>query len=453
MIRKTIILVSLLALCTTMQAQEATQTASIDTTTKKLEKANTALQNTIQKLQKKLIKKLTKKHRNLDARQLDSLITAKLNTIEEKLSKILPDSSKAFISKLCTPCAEIATIQQDLQEKVSLTPPNLDIAKDIKISIKELDQLKNLMQSLNLPDLNQLKSLDLKTLATEKLPISKTDLTKLQSSAANLKGLLDNYAKQFEGWEEKLIAQITSIEELKMLQEQQQRIANYKPLPAGYRDKIQGMQTNNYVKEQLEAKAEEYKKIGKTTLQEKLDQGLAQITKAKTKFPSLESLKDAPKRPPNPLKGEPLIKRLKLGGDIQVNKQNPTSIDLSLQVGYLLNPKAQLGIGAAYRISTGDRFKKVDFNEALFTSKIFFNHFVYKTFYTQAIFENNRIMIKDQNDISNGKQWVQSGMVGIGKEFPITKKMKGSTSILYNLLHDEKSPYQKPWVFRVGFIF
>jgi len=448
-LKKLLVFIGLLTYCYLAQSQETTTNVDFDAVTQKLDKANNLLQKKITKLQQKIEKKLQKKFPDLDSQQLDSLI-------EARTSAVLPDSVRAVISKFCSACQEIETIKQDLKERIDVTPPNLDIAKDLNVSIDELDELKAMVQELQLPDLDQLKSfdlesLDLKKMALDKLPFSEKDLMALKEQAGSIKALLDDYKSVFDGWEEKVLERLSSLEEVQLLKEQQERIASYKPLPDGYRDRLEGMQTNDFVADQLEAKAAEYEQLGKETLQEKLDEAIAEMTKAKKKYPSLESLKDAPKRPENPLKDEPLGKRLKFGGDLQVNRESPTSVDVSVQIGYLFNPKAQLGFGVSYRIPTGDKFSSVDFSESLFSTRFFFNHFVYKRFYLQAVYESNRITILDQNDISIGQEWVQSGMIGLGKEFPISKKVNMSTSILYNFLYNDKSPYQKPWVFRVGF--
>lgn len=50
----------------------------------------------------------------------------------------------------------------------------------------------------------------------------------------------------------------------------------------------------------------------------------------------------------NSLEGRPLSKRLVLGGTFQIN-HDPTSLDLSPLLGYRINNKYTLGIGATYR--------------------------------------------------------------------------------------------------------
>ncbi len=474
--RRILVFIGLLSICYLLPAQVKQEPVNIDIITKKLEKINKKLQGKIFKFQRKLEKKLQKKYPDLSRLQMDSLVSS-----ERKAD--LPDSLKNNLAKFCTGCPTLAGLKKELQEKTNLTPPNLDIGKDLNISIKELDKLQAMYQKLQLPDLNKFKDVDLKSMALDQSPLSGGDLKGIEGKAGDLKGksgdlkslalaksplsagdlkkltdntgdlssLLDEYKKEFEGWEGELLAKVTNLEEIKLLQEQQKKLEEYKPLPEGYRSKIDQFQTNDFVKTQLEKKAEELKKMGGETLQKKFDDALAKVTKAKKKFPDLESLKDAPKRPPNPLEGQPFNKRLRLGGNLQVNRQAPTSIDFSAKLGYLLNPKAQIGIGMAYRFSTGTNFSSFALNDELFSAKLFFDHFIYKSFYLQSVLEWNRTELKDKTDISLGTHWVQSGFVGLGKEFAISKKLKGSMSVLYNFLHDEKSPYKKPFVFRVGF--
>ena len=441
-LRKIFTFISIVLICNFSVAQVKEAPANVDVLTKKLEKVNNTFQKKVLKLQKKLEKKLIKKYPNLDAAQLDSLI-------EAKTPDFLPDSLTSDLVNLEGQSTQIGNIKQQIQEKLKLTPPNLDIGKDLNVSIKELDKLQSLYDKLQIPNMDELKSK--RNLLKDKLPISPTELKQLQAKSGDLNGVLDEYKKEFEGWEEKLLAEVTSLEEVKLLQEQQKRLADYKPLPDGYRDNIEQFQSNDFVKTKLEEKAAEFQKIGAETLQEKFDKALTKVTDAKKKFPSLESLKDAPKRPPNPLKNQPFTRRLRLGGNIQVNRQAPTSVDFALQVGYLLTPKSQIGLGSAYRFSTGEKFSSFNLNNELFTVKLFYDHFISKSFYAQGVVEWNRKALKDLNDVSLGNEWVQSGLVGIGKEIPFSKKLKGTISVLYNLLHDQNSPYQRPLVFRVGF--
>jgi len=418
-------------------AQEETKTFGLEKLTKQTEKANKALQKKVTQLQNKLEKKLRKANPDLTADQLDSLKTAQTEEIPTNLEeKLLQDSALQKIKKW----------KSSLQKDLDLTPPNLDIAKDLKVSIKELDELQSLYEKVKIPELKvpdfQIKAKEL---------ISKSDLSGLTDKAEDLQKLVSDYKNNFKGWDEKLLAKATSIEELKLLKEQQEKLAAYKPLPEGYRESMEGFQTNDFVKEQLEAKAEEIKKIGGETLQEKFDAAQTKLSEAKEKYGSLESLKDAPKRKPNPYKGDSFLKRIKWGGNFQINKNDPASVDVSLQASYLLNQRARFGTGVSYRITVGKNFQQVDFKDQVFGTRTFFDYTIYKSIYLEALMEWTRTRLKETTELPSNHIWTRAFMLGAGNRFNITKKLKGTFTVLYNFSYNENSPHPSPWVFRAGF--
>ncbi len=426
------------------QETQPTVTPDVHVATKKLDKVNGALQKHIARIKQKLEKKLSKKYPDLQPAQLDSLL-------QEKVS-FLPDSLRPNLSSLCEGCPDLSQLKNQLENDIKLTPPDLDITKELNVSVKELESLQELYQKVQLPDLKNIQDGALGDLKPD-VPISEGDLKKLTSSVSDFNSAFEVYKKQFEGWGEKSLAKAFDLEQVKYLQQLRDKQSKMKPIPEGYGQLSEGMQTNDFVKQQLESKAEELKKMGGESLQQKFDKAMVEVNKAKRKYADLkEGLGEAPKRP-NPLASEPFHKRLRLGGNLQVNRENPTSVDLAARLGYQLNPKAQIGLETAYRISTGDRFRSFDFDDELFSSRLFFDHFVYKSFFMQAVLEWNRQQVTDQNDVNIGIEWVQSGLIGVGKEFPLGKKLRGAMTISYNVLHDENSPYRRPWVFRFGFRF
>jgi hypothetical protein len=69
-----------------------------------------------------------------------------------------------------------------------------------------------------------------------------------------------------------------------------------------------------------------------------------------------------------------------------------------------------------------------------------------KSFYFHAEYESFNRPFRE------ARTWNNQALAGIGREFAVVKSIKGNVSILYNFLHDEKSPYSRPVVFRFGFV-
>lgn len=446
---------------------------AVNILSKQLDKVNNALSKKLDKINKKLEKRLVKLYPQLKGVNIDSLMEERVYN-NDKLAKLknstadLPTDSLSLdapdlnqiagekVDELAISDSTLTVIQklrEELMADMDLTPRGLDLHQEMGETMAKLGKTEELMKSLKTPDFPELPDLKIPTLP--KVPDVKTllpkDIGKLESQLSELTTLMKDYKGQFKGWSEKFLARATSLEEVKMLQQQKERMDAYKPLPEGYREKMEGFQTNDFVKEKLQAKAEDIKRVGGTGLQEKFDVAQKKIAEAKEKYGSLNSLEDAPKRKPNPYKGEPFLKRIKLGGNFQVNRQQPASIDAALQLSYLINQNARIGTGFSYRIATQKRITNLDFDDQVFTTRAFFDYTVFKTIYAEALYESSSLEVIDRNDISQGKQWVQSGMVGIGNRLSVAKKIEMNVTTLYNFLHDERSPYSSPWIFRVGF--
>ena len=457
-------------------AQEQAEPVKTDIITKKLEKVNQALSKRLDKINNKLQKKLLKLYPQLKDVNIDSLLESRItypgstgasDTVGlDSTSLVAPGQLTAFetqaMSKLDSmglddeTLASINELKQQLTADLGKTPRGLDVHQNMSESLAKLGKMEELQKQLVLPEFPEMPELKLPATPDAsqfKSALPQADLDKLKGQLTEVSTLFDEYKKGFEGWEEKLLNQVTSLEEVKLLQSQKKMMDAYKPLPEGYRDNLEGFQTNDFVKKRLEAKAEEIKKVGGKSLQEKFDEAQSKMADAKKKFESLNSLEDAPKRRPNPYKGDPFLKRIKLGGNLQVNRQAPTSIDAALQAAYLMNARARIGFGLSYRFVTQGKVNGVRTNDYVFSTRSFFDYTLFKNIYAEALYEWSNTEVRDRNDVSLGKQWVQSGMLGLGNRFSLAKKVQGNFTALYNFFHDERSPNPSPWVFRVGFEF
>ncbi len=186
---------------------------------------------------------------------------------------------------------------------------------------------------------------------------------------------------------------------------------------------------------------------------DKIKAAQGKLAKLKRKYSSLESMKNPPKKKPNPLKGKTLGERLTIGGNFQLYKTQPFGVDVSPQLAYQLTKKFSMGVGGTYR--TGFN-KKKDF---LFTKekeaygfRAYSEHGVYKSFYAHGEFERlheqaNKITATDLL----ATQWNSKALLGIGKTYNFTKGIKGNVMVLYNFLNDKTDPYRRPWNIRFGF--
>jgi len=468
--RKVLFLICCLCLTVSIPAQEQGQAKGIDIISQKLEKANKALSKKLDKINKKLTKKLLKSYPQLKGVNIDSLLEervyqkGKLQRLQQgglvngldsavqidplsklKVDTLFNDSTLRAIQK----------IKAQLTGEMDQTPSALDIHQEMGESLAKLGKTEELLKELQVPSFPELPNLEFPELPSvpdlkELMPTKYLD--DLKSSMADMGKLFDEYKGQFKDWDKELLARATSLEEVKLLQEQKKHMDTYKPLPEGYRDNMDKFQTNDFVKEKLQAKVEEIKKAGGKTLQERFNEAQGKLDKAKQKFNAIDR-PEGSRAGQNPYKGKPFVKRLIFGGNLQVNRQAPTSLDAALQLSYLMNARTRLGIGGSYRINFGDNILNPNFDQQVIGTRSFLDYTVFRSVFLEATYELNSADVLSQDNIAQGRQWVQSGMLGAGNRFTLPKGIKANVTTLYNFFHDQRSPNPSPWVVRLGFEF
>lgn len=186
---------------------------------------------------------------------------------------------------------------------------------------------------------------------------------------------------------------------------------------------------------------------------QKIQAARQKLSKLKNKYSSLsssEDIKSAVKR--NSLKNVPLFKRFMLGGHIRLRALNPFSFDLDLLIGYRINKKLRTGI-------TGQSGYGMDHNN-ISTGRIamqtvgyglFGEYFFYKGFFTHFQFQRTGTESRINGDHTHF-DWKDGLLIGLGKEYPIVKKLHGICMILYDTLKKSSYPPSSPWQIKFGII-
>jgi hypothetical protein len=55
--------------------------------------------------------------------------------------------------------------------------------------------------------------------------------------------------------------------------------------------------------------------------------------------------------------------------------------------------------------------------------------------------------------LKNYGAWQQSALLGLAKNYSVTKKVKGNIQFLYDFLYSKHIPNTQPLVFRIGYGF
>ncbi|MEQ9426851.1 MAG: hypothetical protein RJQ09_20680 [Cyclobacteriaceae bacterium] len=117
-----------------------------------------------------------------------------------------------------------------------------------------------------------------------------------------------------------------------------------------------------------------------------------------------------------------------------------------------MNKKWNVGLGGTYRSSfgSGEKFKSSK-EEATHGGRLFTEYTFFKSFFGHGEFEMLHTNQPDPNSDGLRGNWSEGALIGLGKNYKFIKKIQGSVMLLYNFLHTEPGPYDKPWLVRFGF--
>ncbi len=188
-----------------------------------------------------------------------------------------------------------------------------------------------------------------------------------------------------------------------------------------------------------------------TNMKEKFQSARNRMEKLKKKYSCLPSSLDpsrGTKR--NSLKGTPFRQRFILGGSLSMSTLKPFSLDLSPSLTYKIKRNIRAGLTGQYRLNGPDpALVNRNIPSKLYSFGVFGEYLIGKGIFAHLEFNRqvSRFNLADnkiQTRRSNGL------LIGIGKEYRITKGINGTCLLLYDTLHKRNGPYSRPWQVRLG---
>jgi hypothetical protein len=252
--------------------------------------------------------------------------------------------------------------------------------------------------------------------------------------------------------------------------EQHSELAGLFSLPDNYGNTpgIAGLQTRAQVQQQIQTQLAGAGANGMTYLQQNLQAAQTQLNQLKDKINNLgggSGDMDMPGFKPNDQKTKSFWRRLEYGTNFQTARTNflPTTTDLGFSVGYRLNNKSTVGIGASYKIGWGKDIKHIAVTLQGMGIRSFLDIKLKGSFYASGGFEYNYQPLSPQ-EISSitaaGKwnepdAWSKSGLIGISKIVSIKSKFfkKTRLQLLWDFLSYQQVPQTQPVKFRMGYNF
>jgi len=188
--------------------------------------------------------------------------------------------------------------------------------------------------------------------------------------------------------------------------------------------------------------------------EEKLKSAQTQLTKLKKKYSFVGSTSDMKNaRKSKSLKGAPLKRRLTFGGNFNMQRGDPLSVDLSPLLMYKLDKKTFIGVSATFRVKLGveDQFQ-TNVTQDVYGYSVIGEYKIKSGFFGYGEFEYLSRPIPDPSNADNTiRQWKEGLLIGIGKQFSFTKGLNARLILTYNTFYNEETtPANSPWSFKFG---
>ncbi|MBE7169528.1 MAG: hypothetical protein INR73_03010 [Williamsia sp.] len=170
---------------------------------------------------------------------------------------------------------------------------------------------------------------------------------------------------------------------------------------------------------------------------------------------SKEEVKDAAGFKPNNQKTRSFWKRVEVGTNVQSQKARsffPVTTDLGASVGYKLNDRSVVGVGAAYRMGLGSGWNKIKVTHQGVGLRSYVDYKIKGSIYMTGGYEQNyRSTFRSISQLRAYSGWQSSGLLGLSKRYAVGKKLKGEMKLLWDLLSYQQTPKTQPILFRLGY--
>ncbi len=434
----------------------------------KLDKQSDKAIQQLQKQEQRILKKLSKID-SLKAKQLLSNATEQYKNLEEKLNNKV-SGLKQYIPSLDTLGTSLKFLRQnpELLSKTKQAKQKLDDAlskvKGLEGKFQKAEDIKKFLKERRQYLKEQLQQLGFAK-----------ELKKLNKQVYYYSEQLNEYKtllKDHKKAERKAIELLSKTKIFKDFMRKNSQLASLFRLPGGdptdpnLQVSLAGLQTrvqvNNLIQQQVAAGGPN----AQAQFQQNLKDAQGQLNELKNKILSSPLARGGSSDDimpegfkPNNQKTKSFWNRLEYGTNIQSQKPNgyfPVTSDIGLSLGYKLNDKSVVGVGASYKLGWGQNIRHINITHQGAGLRSFVDWKIKGSFWVNGGYEMNyqsefnRIeLLKDMNG------WQQSGLVGLSKVVSLKTKFfkKTKLQLLWDFLSYQQVPRTQPIVFRLGYSF
>ena len=160
---------------------------------------------------------------------------------------------------------------------------------------------------------------------------------------------------------------------------------------------------------------------------------------------------------PNDQKTKSFLKRLEYGVNIQSQRATnffPVSSDIGLSLGYKLNDKSVIGIGASYKMGWGRGWNNIRFTQEGAGLRSYMDWKLKGSFWVSGGYEMNyKTVFNSIAQLQGFNAWSESGLIGLSKVIDVKSKFfkKTKLQMLWDFFSYQQIPKTQPILFRIGY--
>ena len=461
---------------------------------------STATHNISYWLSGKWMDRLTKHYEHLEDRVIKNAehSLTKLQKQEKKLQRSLArkdslQAKKVFQSsqQFYNDMSSRLTGATGKVQKYSNYIPGLD---SIQTATKYLQQSSKVFKQLNPDQLKSLGALGSKAQSLQARLSAATDVQQmLKARRAQLKSALEQYGltkplkelnKQVYYYQQQLNDYKDMLQDEKKLENKALSLLREQPLFRQFMQKnsllsqlfpqpenfntgqaLAGLQTRSSVIQQIQSRMGSGGGVGggnsgAAYVQQQLQQAQGQLSQLKDKLNKLGGGNSDLEMPegfkPNSQKTKTLLQRLEYGLNMQSQRPNgllPVTSDIAVTLGYKLNDKSVIGIGASYKLGWGSGINHIQLSNQGVGLRSYVDIKLKGSIWMTGGYEQNYMQGFDKIPLLNDySKWQSSGLIGLSKKYKVGKK-KGNLQLLWDFLSYRQLPRTEPLKFRVGYTF
>jgi hypothetical protein len=424
----------------------------------KLTAKSTKTLNRLQKQEEKLYRRMLRSKDSAQAREALTNIRVKYEGMREKLNnRSTIAGASQYISKLDTLSTTLKFLEQngaggkvkDALEKTAALQNKFQQTEEVQKFINERkQQLKEQLEKLGM--VKQLKKFN-------------KEVYYYSAQIKEYKELLKDSKKV----EKKALELLSKTKLFKDFFRRNSQLASLFRLPGDPGDpssqaSLAGLQTraqvNNLIQQQIAT--------GGPGAQQQVSQNMqasqAQLTQLKDrvlKAGGNGSDDELPDFKPNKQKTKSFFQRLEYGTNVQTQKASnyfPVTSDIGLSVGYKLNDKSVIGVGASYKMGWGRGWRDLTITHQGIGLRSYVDIKIKGSFWISGGYEQNyRASFNSIEQLQDLNAWQRSGLIGLSKVVLLKTKFfkKTKVQLLWDMLSYEQMPRTQPIVFRIGYNF